>query len=918
MDTQQIQQEYDAFLLSHKTVEKSKYTHTSLIGGSYNISAADTPRFFELYGKCLEANLEVFLTEKHGPVAPILIDLDFKLGFSKKQRVYSPQDVLNICSIYAKAIRDVLPNKKDQTIAMYVLEKPWPRLTKTGHISHMKDGIHIVVPDIVTAPAQQFSIRELVIEGCQVGPLLKKWGVLNSIDEVIDEAVIERNNWLMYGSKKKDDTSRYTCTGIIDVSVDGLATPREPTETPLEMVQRLSIRNNDETRAQELQENLVKKIPFVKKPETKAVALMIIPKIEEVSREVGKDKVDKADKADKATSDEDIEYVIKLANLLDPKRMDKRNDWIEVGWCLHNIDNRLLGTWEELSSKSLSYDEGSCEREWAIARTDGKLSSIGSLKKWVEDDNPKAYKKLNAEYLKSKIGRQPKPTKKAVANTEDNVLLDSALIPADVRINDQWAAEQLVAISDGCLKSVRGEIYCFNRGLWSNEKHVFDNFLMNASKKMFFKQTGTRGEIVEYDYVGTNVKKNAMLPYLAAQCADEEFFNENSETGLGKLLFADGIFDMETGLFTEGFDKTIVFFDRINRPYKMKNELPVGLLDEVNTAIFLNVFPDEDPDEVRNHQGYQELHSTYLKIALGRAMAGGTKNTKRVNIVVGLSNSGKGTLTTAMKGAFNDFVTEFSANNFRVSSSSGEDEAKQLSWVVPIVNKRSLFANEAKTGKAYDGNVIKGLFSGGDEATIRALYGHLFNAVVQGTPFLMMNSVPDFEPFDAGLKNRIRTIEFDCAFVDKPDLELRQRKADKTIKDKLKHNADYKNAVMHLVLDAYRTFHETGIHADPPGLTEATQNNVAEGIDFKSRLLKYFDEIAPEGQDKNNYVTNKFIIKEMAKAYPNSRKLKPGDLTRCLLEIGVKDYTSCINASGNFTRGYIGIQRNGEVIERDD
>jgi hypothetical protein len=79
---------------------------------------------------------------------------------------------------------------------VYVTEKPGPRLDK----GFLKDGIHLTVPQIVIRPSIQLMLREDVL-----GPLSAILGPLNlanQIEDVVDEAVIERNNWMMYGSKK--------------------------------------------------------------------------------------------------------------------------------------------------------------------------------------------------------------------------------------------------------------------------------------------------------------------------------------------------------------------------------------------------------------------------------------------------------------------------------------------------------------------------------------------------------------------------------------------------------------------------------------------------------------------------------------------------------------------------------------------
>lgn len=63
----------------------------------------------------------------------------------------------------------------------------------------------------------------------------------------------------------------------------------------------------------------------------------------------------------------------RLVKLLDVARTDNYSNWMQVGWCLRNIDHRLLDAWETFSRRSNKYLEGECPRLWARMR----LSNLG-------------------------------------------------------------------------------------------------------------------------------------------------------------------------------------------------------------------------------------------------------------------------------------------------------------------------------------------------------------------------------------------------------------------------------------------------------------------------------------------------------------------------------------------------------------
>ena len=65
------------------------------------------------------------------------------------------------------------------------------------------------------------------------------------------------------------------------------------------------------------------------------------------------------------TTDDDLILTKKLVlECLSYNRAENYNDWITLGWCLRNIDYRLLDTWIEFSKIGSSFVDGDCEDIW--------------------------------------------------------------------------------------------------------------------------------------------------------------------------------------------------------------------------------------------------------------------------------------------------------------------------------------------------------------------------------------------------------------------------------------------------------------------------------------------------------------------------------------------------------------------------
>ena len=180
---------------------------------------------------------------------------------------------------------------------------------------------------------------------------------------------MKRNNWLMYGSSKTGykyydlvyrlswDSENGT---VSKVEADDLEGP--PVEDPVSF---FSIRNKNEEIYYEIGE------------------------VQDIQCEY----IHNNDVSDTTVAK-------KLVSLLSYQRASDYNTWIEVGFCLHNINKTvLLDSWIQFSKQSDKYKDGECERLWRNFKNDGL--TIGSLHRWARIDNADEYRKWNSEHCKN-------------------------------------------------------------------------------------------------------------------------------------------------------------------------------------------------------------------------------------------------------------------------------------------------------------------------------------------------------------------------------------------------------------------------------------------------------------------------------------------------------------------------------------
>ena len=120
----------------------------------------------------------------------------------------------------------------------------------------------------------------------------------------------------------------------------------------------------------------------------------------------------------------DISTVSKLVDILSVKRASSYKTWIEVGWCLHNIDYRLLSDWIRFSERVDKYKDiaqNECTMRWEEMKNSGL--GIGSLHMWAREDNNLLYSLIIQDTLEhhivKSVSHKLKEKKKITKNSID-------------------------------------------------------------------------------------------------------------------------------------------------------------------------------------------------------------------------------------------------------------------------------------------------------------------------------------------------------------------------------------------------------------------------------------------------------------------------------------------------------------------
>jgi P4 family phage/plasmid primase-like protien len=360
-------QKYHQFMFERKVDRGADRSHTSLGDpkGCYLIQEKDKDKFFKLYKKAINDKAEIYLSEGHRHQGPIIIDIDIKYPKDLKveERIYK-KFLIPFLRIYNEIVTRFLDPTEEEFLT-FIFEKK----EATARDDCFKDGIHIMYPEICASNKLQYVMRNELVNKINDIKLFEGIGLINKTEDIIDKAVIETNNWMLYGSCKPG-TPPYVLTEVLDYELKQLDKSKWENDIIYEY---LSIRKFSKDDLTDYREGFDESIIMKEYEKLNKKKVIIGKKVYNV-----------------VSNQEDIKNAKELTELLNQDRAKAYDTWLNLGFCLHNIDYCLLETWIEFSKLSPGqFKEGECEKLWDGFRNNNY--SLGSLYRWAREDNPDKY-----------------------------------------------------------------------------------------------------------------------------------------------------------------------------------------------------------------------------------------------------------------------------------------------------------------------------------------------------------------------------------------------------------------------------------------------------------------------------------------------------------------------------------------------
>jgi len=786
--------EFCSHIMRYKVEKGSEFTHTSIIkpSGAFYVPTDEMETFYEVYKTALNNGEDLYLTEKHRDISPFLIDLDFK--FEKKDdlnRMYSLDTIEKVIKAYAAKLGEYV--ETPDTFQVYLLEKPLPSVDK----GLIKDGVHIIIPEIVTKTSVQFLVRKDLLP--TMTEVFKHMNCVNSVEDIVDEAVIERNNWQMYGSKKPN------CEPY-KVTYKFLWNTQQQSLTPVELdiresfVEVLSIRNkfdsnNIKIEKQEIVKEFEKESTKHKKKMSNALQTSVNTRKNQI---------------------ENLEHVCRLVDILSEERANSYTDWISVGWCLRNIDHRLLEKWVEFSKKSPKFEEGGCEKRWNYMRDDGL--GMGTLNMWAKKDNPEQYAEIMKQDISTLIYNSRNETHYDIAKVV-HFMFKHEFVCASIKSNFwyQYRDSRWVSCDSGYKLNERLSTEVFRRySSAASDYHARASATESDTEQSIYSEIGKKLATIATKLKNGPFKENVMRECRSLFYVDK--FDEKLDSKCHLIGFENGVYDLEVKEFREGRPEDYISFTTGCNyiDYDGQNQFAKQMHKFLSSVL--------TKDHIRE----------YVLLLLSSFLNGNIRE-ERFHIWTGSGSNGKSKIIDLFEQSFGDYCCKFPVTLLtqkRAASNAANSELARAK------GKRFAVLQEPSEDEKLNVGLMKEL-SGGDKIMARALFKEAFEFKPQFKMVLTCNHLPNVPSDDGGTWRRIRLVEFTSKFVQDPDPERpNEFPIDTDLSSKF---VDWKEHFMSLLIEYYKKYTEAGSIREPEEVLKCTkeyQKNNDFYLEFKDDKIE--------------------------------------------------------------------------------
>lgn len=792
-----------------KVEENQDYTHLSMgyPYGRFSIIGNDLEKFNKYYIKALDKDCAYHLLEKVQPHGPYIADFDFHQKSDK--RIYDIELIKKIINYHHEEIKSLV-KVSNNNLQVFLLEKKKPSKTDNDY----KDGFHLMYPFICLKDNLRQIIRNRVIKKLNEENIFDKYEFNNKdVNKIYDNMAIEKGQWMLYGSFKPKN-QKYLLTKIYSFELEELDLNMYSIN---ELIEYCSIRKFNPTDENDyLIDNTLLEQEYKK-----------------IKGEINKD-ISILPLVSTSTLDE----VRFLVSILDKSRSENYQDWIELGWCLHNIDKSLLDLWKDFSKNCLSkYNANECHKLWNKMKNNG--FTIRSLHRWTKNDNYSKYQEYIDRIYNDKLHSSLTARTYDVAKAFITKYPDCYVYSPGCKSWYEFKEHRWHRIDKAyTIHSKIAEGFCNDLSKKAIEYHQKAINASGIEKEDFQKKASQYNELIG-KLLNISYRNNIIneLEHLYSDPLFREKLNENKDL----LGFEDGVYDLAKKEFREGRPEDYITFSTKHKYTKHNPNNP-------HFKEFINILSQIQPN--------QELRD-FLLLELSSYLDGYIREEK-FHIWTGIGSNGKTLTVDLIMGALGDYATPLPITILIKKRNASNAASPELAL---MKGKRFGVFQEPEEGDKLHVGQLKEL-TGGDQFMARPLFEEPIIIHPQTKFVLTCNDLPTVEARDTGTWRRIRAVPFNSEFVDNPS-KSNQYKIDRNLKHKMD---EWLPVILAFLIDKYHYYREHGLKE--PKQVKMKTNEYQQSSDY---FYEFFSENIVESKNEKDTITWTLCWDLFRKQFADSR-----------------------------------------------
>ena len=544
------------------------------------------------------------------------------------------------------------------------------------------------------------------------------------------------------------------------------------------------------------------------------------------------------------TFTEDVILIKELVKSLNILRADDREDWLNLGFCLYNINQseECLEIWEEFSKLSNKYIDGECEKIWYNMKETNM--TIGTLKWWSKKDNPQRYKEIIDDCVSNSVDIAVRG-----GGTHYDIAIVCKKLFGDKVIYDEGQKSWYYIDEES--------------NIWkeSKEGNFITTKLSRETCKAFMNRCSYYTSIETDDETRQQInnERAKMCLKIATQLKNASFqenIKKQLKAVLGTQKFYETYIDMKIYLFA--FKNGV--YDLNNKQFR-----PIEPDDYIMTICDYNYDDNVDKKyiskilEVLGDIQNEDDKYSYLLDILSLSLYG--KNIhSNINIFTGVGANGKSVLGNIMQLSFGNYFKKVNSDLFTKKSTSNN----ATSDIANLKGKRLVLFEEPEEDETLQVAILKDL-TGDATITARGLYKEPITFIPQFNIFGNMNEIPKISKVEQAIKRRLKILSFNNKFVAEPKTP-NEKLIDVGLNTELSSDIGYRQAFISILIQNWNTKNLKKEFYVPECVKEMTDDYMDDNDFLKEYMEENYEKTSNESDKiKSSNLYNDYKIKMQIK-----------------------------------------------------